>query len=291
MRRAESALFELIATHAPIGIFMNDAAGQCVYVNRRCCEKLGLPAAQLMGTGWARALHPEDRERVLAAWHRRVKTGGRFELEYRFIRPDGSTLWVYGKASAIGARGGTASGYIGTLTDVTAHKTAELALAESRTRLQALLKERERLAQNLHDSCIQSIFAVGLSLEGALPLVARNPSRAAAAIRDAAASLKLVIQDLRTVISGPAVPEAGGGDFRGHQRRRELGRRRLRGLSSQERRILELVVEGRTNREIGAALNLSDKTVKNYLSNAFQKLQVRRRAHAAEIFRSAGAAR
>jgi RNA polymerase sigma factor (sigma-70 family) len=55
-------------------------------------------------------------------------------------------------------------------------------------------------------------------------------------------------------------------------------------LSPQERRILTLVVEGRTNKEIAAALGLSDKTVKNYLSNAFQKLHVTRRAHAAAVF-------
>ena len=55
-------------------------------------------------------------------------------------------------------------------------------------------------------------------------------------------------------------------------------------LSAQERRILDLVVEGKTNKEIAAALSLSDKTVKNYLSNAFQKLQVTRRAQAAALY-------
>jgi DNA-binding NarL/FixJ family response regulator len=55
-------------------------------------------------------------------------------------------------------------------------------------------------------------------------------------------------------------------------------------LSPQERRVLAHVVEGKTNKQIAAALGLSDKTVKNYLSNAFQKLQVTRRSHAAVLF-------
>jgi two-component system, NarL family, response regulator DevR len=55
-------------------------------------------------------------------------------------------------------------------------------------------------------------------------------------------------------------------------------------LSPQERRILTLVVEGKTNKEIAKALGLSDKTIKNYLSNAFQKLNVRRRSQAAALF-------
>ncbi|HET9578039.1 MAG TPA: response regulator transcription factor [Usitatibacter sp.] len=55
-------------------------------------------------------------------------------------------------------------------------------------------------------------------------------------------------------------------------------------LSKQEYRILALVVEGKTNKQIGAELGLSEKTVRNYLSNAFQKLGVARRSQAAAIF-------
>jgi two-component system response regulator DevR len=51
-------------------------------------------------------------------------------------------------------------------------------------------------------------------------------------------------------------------------------------LSRQERRVLELVAEGKTNKEIAAEMGLSSKTVKNYLSSVFQKLQVTRRSQA-----------
>jgi two-component system response regulator DevR len=55
-------------------------------------------------------------------------------------------------------------------------------------------------------------------------------------------------------------------------------------LSPQERKVLALVAEGKTNKEIAIALELSDRTMKNYLSNVFQKLQVSRRTQAAAIF-------
>ena len=55
-------------------------------------------------------------------------------------------------------------------------------------------------------------------------------------------------------------------------------------LSPQEERVLALVAEGHTNKEIATALSLSDKTVKNYLANVFQKLRVTRRAQAAAFF-------
>jgi DNA-binding NarL/FixJ family response regulator len=55
-------------------------------------------------------------------------------------------------------------------------------------------------------------------------------------------------------------------------------------LSAQEERVLALVAEGKTNKEIAVSLNLSDKTVGHYLENIFQKLQVSRRAQAAVYF-------
>jgi two-component system, NarL family, response regulator DevR len=59
-------------------------------------------------------------------------------------------------------------------------------------------------------------------------------------------------------------------------------------LSKQECRVLALVVEGKTNKQIGVDLGLSEKTVRNYLSNAFQKLGVARRSQAAVLFSGGG---
>jgi two-component system, NarL family, response regulator DevR len=55
-------------------------------------------------------------------------------------------------------------------------------------------------------------------------------------------------------------------------------------LSPQERKVLSLVTEGKTNKEIAVQLELSDRTVKNYLSNAFEKLHVTRRSQAAVVY-------
>jgi DNA-binding NarL/FixJ family response regulator len=61
---------------------------------------------------------------------------------------------------------------------------------------------------------------------------------------------------------------AGGGD-------------ELAALSPQERKILTLIAEGKTNKEIAAEVFLSDKTVKNYVSSILSKLNLRRRSEAA----------
>jgi len=69
------------------------------------------------------------------------------------------------------------------------------------------------------------------------------------------------------------------------ERVRSLGGRRpddsLASLSDQEQKILLLIAEGKTNKEIAEEIFLSDKTVKNYVSSILSKLNLRRRAEAA----------
>ena len=71
--------------------------------------------------------------------------------------------------------------------------------AEQRARF---AEERERMMLELHDGCIQSIYAIGLTLEKCRTLLEKEPPRAERAIADAEASLNLVIQELRAFIGG-----------------------------------------------------------------------------------------
>ncbi len=80
--------------------------------------------------------------------------------------------------------------------------------------LQALAEERERLFQDMHDGCIHSIYAVGLNLEACLRLIDANPNEARQMIADATASLNLVIQELRSFITGHKLQIGTGRDLR-----------------------------------------------------------------------------
>ena len=79
------------------------------------------------------------------------------------------------------------------------------------------------------------------------------------------------------------------------ERVRSLGGRRpddsLASLSEQEQKILLLIAEGKTNKEIAEEIFLSDKTVKNYVSSILSKLNLRRRAEAAAFIARKGLAR
>jgi two-component system response regulator DevR len=62
---------------------------------------------------------------------------------------------------------------------------------------------------------------------------------------------------------------------------------KIKSLSFQEQRVVALLTEGKTNKEIGDALNLTEKTVKNYLATIFDKLGIARRAQAAALYTEA----
>ncbi len=100
-----------------------------------------------------------------------------------------------------------------------------------------------------------------------------DPAGLIEAIVNAAAGKSMLTPDvtarvLHLIRSGPA-----------HEQATDLSL-----LSGQERRVLALVAEGKTNKEIGEQLSLSENTVKNYLVNVFEKLQVKRRSQAAAIY-------
>ncbi|HEV2370702.1 MAG TPA: response regulator transcription factor [Streptosporangiaceae bacterium] len=94
---------------------------------------------------------------------------------------------------------------------------------------------------------------------------------------------------VRTIASGKSLldPEAAARVMR-HMREQAQASDPLSGLTGQERRILELIGEGLTNRQIGEQLFLAEKTVKNYVSALFAKLGMERRtqaaAYAARVF-------
>ena len=96
----------------------------------------------------------------------------------------------------------------------------------------------------------------GRDLVTALESVARGESLLDPAVTER------VLQRVRTAASGGAADE-------------------LADLTSQERKILLLVAEGKTNKEIAADVFLSDKTVKNYVSSILSKLNLQRRTQAA----------
>lgn len=115
---------------APVGIFRIDTQGRCTYANRLCRELLGLPDKTWEGDGWARNIHPDDRQRVLNL----CSTAQTGEVEHaeeaRVHRPDSTKLWCSIKFGTETDQRMAVSGYIGAISDITEKVEAKLELAE-----------------------------------------------------------------------------------------------------------------------------------------------------------------
>jgi PAS domain S-box-containing protein len=142
MELNEKRLRAILAA-TPVGVFETDIQSRCTYANDQWCALTGLSAEQACGEGWARALHPADHDRVMAAWDEFVSGEAPFQMEYRFLRPDGSEVWVYGHATILKDASGALTGYSGTVTDISAQKGSQQMTAEALTRL----NDAQRLAK------------------------------------------------------------------------------------------------------------------------------------------------
>ena len=147
LRRSEEK-FRALTSHAPVGIFLTDLKGDCIFVNQSWCAMAGLSAEQAQGAGWRNAIHPEDRERVLAQWDTAVRRRFPFRCEYRFLRQGGSVTWLQASAVELTDLDDSAIGHIGTVSNITELKLAEEALrsSEDQLRRQALELEHQLIA-------------------------------------------------------------------------------------------------------------------------------------------------
>ncbi|MFH0760336.1 MAG: PAS domain S-box protein [Bacteroidota bacterium] len=120
----EQQLFQTLAMASPVGIFRTLPNGNTTYINPKWSELSGLSFEEAMGDGWKKAVHPDDLEKLEVNWQ--LDIGGKkpSAAEYRFVRPDGTIIWVMGDAVPEWNQGEFA-GYVGTITDVTERKKFE----------------------------------------------------------------------------------------------------------------------------------------------------------------------
>ena len=118
-------LLQTLVALSPAGVYLTDACGDCTYANARWCEMAGLELSEVLGRGWVRGIHPEDREIISQRWYRATLLGDEWRLEYRMQTPQGHTTWVLGLAKAIRDDRGQIAGYLGVNVDITERKRAD----------------------------------------------------------------------------------------------------------------------------------------------------------------------
>jgi two-component system cell cycle sensor histidine kinase/response regulator CckA len=139
--RESEARFRSLATSAPLGIFLADAAGRVVYANPRLLSMFEARYEQLLDGSFFGRIHPLDRARADASWARAVRTAGESQERYRLLGGSGRIRWVEGRTAPIRGEDGQVIGHIGLVSDVTERHEAEAALEASETRFRTLAEE------------------------------------------------------------------------------------------------------------------------------------------------------
>jgi PAS domain S-box-containing protein len=125
--RAKHAEVQAVNDGSPLGMARTDARGQCTYANRVLLSITGLTLEQMLATGWQKALHPEDRQRVCQEWEQAVRSAHGYSTVYRIEHSDGRTVWVSVKAAPI-LQDQALLGYVVTVEDITDRKSVEVEL-------------------------------------------------------------------------------------------------------------------------------------------------------------------
>lgn len=141
--------FRTLVEHLPLGMYIRplDMRYPNIYASPQVEPMLGYPAQAWMEDPdlLAKIVHPDDRDHVLSdAAHVRT-TGEPLYDEYRYVKPDGSIVWVQDETYVVADENGEPAFVQGYLLDITKRKLAE--------------EERDRLREELHHS--QKLEAVG----------------------------------------------------------------------------------------------------------------------------------
>lgn len=91
------------------------------------------------------SVHPEDRNAVIAASQGSIKTGNRYEIEYRVLLPDGSERVMFQQAEIVKDSQGKSIAMVGVIQDITERKRAELAVRESEERFRMIAEQTGQL--------------------------------------------------------------------------------------------------------------------------------------------------
>ena len=135
------------------------------YVSEQAIAMLGYPVADWYAANFfASHIHPEDREWVLEAYEKHVRTGEHFDITCRMVASDGHVVWIQNLVSVVFERGRPASLH-GFMVDVSERKHAETAMRDLSGRLIAAQEEeRKRVARELHDDLNQRLGLVAIEL-------------------------------------------------------------------------------------------------------------------------------
>ena len=145
--RQSEARYRSLVDQVVTGIAETDLQGRFRTVNDQYCRMLGYPREELLTMRMQDLTHPDDLERNVQLFERCASEGHPFDIEKRYLRKDGSILWVHNSVSAVCDAHGKPRSLACVSIDISEGKRAEAELLASLQRETAARKEAEILVE------------------------------------------------------------------------------------------------------------------------------------------------
>lgn len=128
---ASEAQFRSVSEMAPVGIFTADVNGRSTFLNQTLLNLLEVKTQAEAEAHWIERIHPEDRDRLLAAWERCQKEHQPLNEPFRLSYPDGRVRWVNARVIPI-IEDGKVMNFVGTWEDISQMMQQQQLLEEAR---------------------------------------------------------------------------------------------------------------------------------------------------------------
>jgi PAS domain S-box-containing protein len=158
--RSEAVKFKSLAERIPAVVYIEGEGGSDdapFYISPQYEELFGFTPAERQANPplWRELLHPEDRDRAVAAAERSYEAGG-FSEDYRMVARDGRVVWVHDETVLIRDEEGTPLFWQGVLYDISEQKRAEQELAQALD-MERLAVERLREADDMKNTFLTAV--------------------------------------------------------------------------------------------------------------------------------------
>jgi PAS domain S-box-containing protein len=187
---------------APTGYLTLNPKGVILEANLPACTLLGINRKDLLGKPVMVCVAAKDQATFLRHIREIFKVGVRQACEVELVQQDAAPVLVRFESVAVHDHVGQQTCVLTALVDITEHIRTETALRKYQHGLeqQRRLEERERLGHDLHDGILQSLYAIGLSLDAAKTEPSKVSDETSAILAQSIDELNSVMREVRTFI-------------------------------------------------------------------------------------------